>query len=351
MRNAWVVLVVAAFGCSLADVGDEDVCSLAAQHLAACLGADMPAPGSCDATSAVQAQQVLAQDCATLQDQTRSAQGLYDAACQLLPMLCQYFSGGGSGGGGGDAVFRIGDCWQRPEGWCFDMVKVGDGCTELMEWDEWHAGFTYTECLHPFGNRCRLARVCGPFADKGQCVDQVSHHNDMQRCSEENDDNGTGTGPLDGSRFRVTDCWEEGNNQFCFHMVKKQNPSDPGACTELMEWGEWHDPSFTSVKCNEPQGNRCRQARVCMQFPNKGECINQVQHRPDSAQCNVDQPNQDPSDGESCAYNNGTNYRKCRDCGWQFCLSSGKWAACAPNPSVFPCEGGQTCSQDAYCHW
>ena len=54
--------------------------------------------------------------------------------------------------------------------------------------------------------------------------------------------------------------------------------------------------------------------------------------------------------GGSCSWNNGTNFRKCGDCGWQFCLSSGKWSsACSPKKDVYPCLLGQTCGTNALC--
>jgi len=50
--------------------------------------------------------------------------------------------------------------------------------------------------------------------------------------------------------------------------------------------------------------------------------------------------------GGTCSWKNGTNYRKCGDCGWQFCLSTGKWSsACANKPALYPCLSGQTCTK------
>jgi MYXO-CTERM domain-containing protein len=49
--------------------------------------------------------------------------------------------------------------------------------------------------------------------------------------------------------------------------------------------------------------------------------------------------------GGSCAWESGTNYRKCGGCGWQFCLPSGTWSsACEAKPDLFTCMTGQTCS-------
>ena len=49
--------------------------------------------------------------------------------------------------------------------------------------------------------------------------------------------------------------------------------------------------------------------------------------------------------GGSCSWNSGTNYRKCGDCGWQFCLSSGVWSpSCSTKADVYPCLKGQTCT-------
>ena len=52
----------------------------------------------------------------------------------------------------------------------------------------------------------------------------------------------------------------------------------------------------------------------------------------------------------SCTWDNGTNYRKCGGCGWQFCLKSGTWSSsCQARPEAFACPGGQTCSTSATC--
>lgn len=54
--------------------------------------------------------------------------------------------------------------------------------------------------------------------------------------------------------------------------------------------------------------------------------------------------------GGTCQWDNGTNYRKCGGCGWQFCLKSGSWSsACAPAPTIFPCAASQTCGANAQC--
>jgi MYXO-CTERM domain-containing protein len=56
------------------------------------------------------------------------------------------------------------------------------------------------------------------------------------------------------------------------------------------------------------------------------------------------------SQAGSCSWENGTNYRKCGGCGWQFCLSDGTWSLdCEPKPDVFSCPAGQTCGNDALC--
>ena len=52
----------------------------------------------------------------------------------------------------------------------------------------------------------------------------------------------------------------------------------------------------------------------------------------------------------SCQWKSGTNFRKCGDCGWQFCLSSSVWSSvCAAKPEIHPCPGGQTCASSALC--
>jgi hypothetical protein len=62
-------------------------------------------------------------------------------------------------------------------------------------------------------------------------------------------------------------------------------------------------------------------------------------------------PPASPGGGGGCDYAGGTNYRKCRGCGWQFCMSSGTWStSCAPKASVFPCPQGTSCGGDAWCH-
>jgi hypothetical protein len=61
-------------------------------------------------------------------------------------------------------------------------------------------------------------------------------------------------------------------------------------------------------------------------------------------------PAASPASSKSCSWNQGTNYRKCSGCGWQFCLSDGTWSkSCQPRPEVHPCPGGQTCGSDALC--
>lgn len=64
-------------------------------------------------------------------------------------------------------------------------------------------------------------------------------------------------------------------------------------------------------------------------------------------------PTEDHHDqaGVACAYQGGANWRRCNQCGWQFCLPSGQWAQCQrpQNPNRFPCAGGQTCRADGFC--
>ena len=61
-------------------------------------------------------------------------------------------------------------------------------------------------------------------------------------------------------------------------------------------------------------------------------------------------PSQPLNQGGTCQWQNGTNYRKCGDCGWQFCLSSGVWStACAAVPQLHPCPPGQSCGSNAKC--
>ena len=55
--------------------------------------------------------------------------------------------------------------------------------------------------------------------------------------------------------------------------------------------------------------------------------------------------------GGGCAYQGGTHWRRCNDCGWQFCLSNGTWADCqrpASDPNKFGCGGGY-CRADGFC--
>lgn len=52
-----------------------------------------------------------------------------------------------------------------------------------------------------------------------------------------------------------------------------------------------------------------------------------------------------------CEWKGGYNYRRCKGCGWQFCLASGLWSSqCNARPSIYPCPRGKTCNlADATC--
>jgi hypothetical protein len=56
-------------------------------------------------------------------------------------------------------------------------------------------------------------------------------------------------------------------------------------------------------------------------------------------------------EGGWCSYSGGNNWRRCNECGWQFCLPNGTWAACQrpQNPNKFPCGGGRFCSSGGHC--
>jgi hypothetical protein len=57
--------------------------------------------------------------------------------------------------------------------------------------------------------------------------------------------------------------------------------------------------------------------------------------------------------GGWCAHQGGNNWRRCRQCGWQFCLSNGQWAPCQkPQNNDFNSScGGAWCGGDGYCHY
>jgi hypothetical protein len=198
MVKSKLIAVAAVLALGACNVGGTEptVCELAADHVAACIGADpVNVSPVCGPDEAAQAQQALGMECSAFQDSVRSTTGLKDVICQFLPFLCQLVGGGGGNTGnpgynaGGHLppdMFRIQDCWQQPQGYCFDVVKVQGGCTVAMERPEWHRdhhpNFTHSECREAHGNRCRLARVCIQMQDKGQCVGGIPHHNDLPMC-------------------------------------------------------------------------------------------------------------------------------------------------------------------------
>ncbi len=60
----------------------------------------------------------------------------------------------------------------------------------------------------------------------------------------------------------------------------------------------------------------------------------------------VDEPKPTSQPG-SCAWESGSNKRRCGGCGWQFCLSSGTWSSqCVAH---YGCPFGQTCAADGQC--
>jgi hypothetical protein len=55
--------------------------------------------------------------------------------------------------------------------------------------------------------------------------------------------------------------------------------------------------------------------------------------------------------GGWCSHQGGHNWRRCRQCGWQFCLPSGQWAPCQrPENNQFKHACGGKCSYNGTCY-
>ncbi|MCK6574002.1 hypothetical protein L6V77_23225 [Myxococcota bacterium] len=65
-----------------------------------------------------------------------------------------------------------------------------------------------------------------------------------------------------------------------------------------------------------------------------GDC-NECGHRGCTGQCTW----------EGCGNGDGTLFRRCRDCGWQFCCPNGDWCNCAAH---YACGAG-SCTADGFC--
>jgi len=93
LAPATLLLWLALAGCA---ASEEDLCAEAGQHLQSCLGVPVrPRPG-CDVDLA---QQVLATDCAGLEDGVRGASGLFDDLLGLFDVDIEWagwFDGGGA---------------------------------------------------------------------------------------------------------------------------------------------------------------------------------------------------------------------------------------------------------------
>jgi len=87
--------------------------------------------------------------------------------------------------------------------------------------------------------------------------------------------------------YRINDCWNSPHHpgSFCYDLVRI-NPDSH--CTEMMERWEWQKDRYNHVECLQPEGDRCRLARVCEPFQHKGQCVAQVFHHHDQPRC---QPN------------------------------------------------------------
>lgn len=90
-------------------------------------------------------------------------------------------------------------------------------------------------------------------------------------------------------QFRIADCWNNPQWGFCYDVVKINAGS---GCTALMEPAEWQRPGYTHYECTQPDGMRCRLARVCQQFSDKAQCVSSVQHHTDLPRCQAWHPGQ-----------------------------------------------------------
>jgi len=113
-----------------------------------------------------------------------------------------------------------------------------------------------------------------------------------------------------GNIFRIGDCWHEAQFGFCYDIAKVNNHDN---CTLMLDRPEWQLPHYTRYQCLQPDGDRCRLVRVCQQFADKAQCINNVPHHNDAPKCQAapsEHPGH-PAPGSSCN-NDG-------DCGGGIC--------------------------------
>jgi len=284
-------LFIAASLVFLISCGDAEqtVCDQAVQHVAACLSHDVEtAAPVCTADAASQAEKALQMSCSQIANGERSSMFVQDLMCKLLPFVCQIVGGGSSSSG---ETRRINDCWNDPQhGWCVDVVKLGNGCTQPMDQQEWLPSqnpWTHAECREMRDGRCRLARVCfNNIPDAAQC-NHIQHHNDQPMCENHND----GDPGHQGDLRRISDCWHDFNHGWCYDAIKLGNEPgvfSGGACSRLMEHHEW-DPwqhGYSHAECLENHGGRCRVVRICRNdLADKAQCLNQTDHHHDLPMC------------------------------------------------------------------
>lgn len=127
-------------------------------------------------------------------------------------------------------------------------------------------------------------------------------------------------------------------------------PDEPPACADLREVITGWDG------CLPLKQQRCCSQQSCVNAPAPAGCL--CEYVGDCESYGTPPPPAPPPPSDpasppvpaSCDFKGGTNYRRCGDCGWQFCLANGQWSAsCAPKPEIFPCAAGQTCGADAKC--
>jgi hypothetical protein len=266
---------------------DQTVCDLAVQHVSACLNQSVDTQAAvCSADAASQAQNVLRMSCSDVAGGERSTMVVDDLVCKLLPFVCQL--GDKLGFGASGKTRRINQCWHDPHhGWCVDVVKIGNGCTKLMDQHEWLSGqnpWTHAECRDMRHNGCRLARVCFGNNDMDKC-NHVQHHSDQpQICS----DNQWGWGEHHNGDFRrISDCWHNPHHGWCYDAIKLD-----GGCSRLMDHHEWAGQhGYSHAECRENHGGGCRVVRLCRDnISHKSQCLGDSHHHHDVPMCHNNLP-------------------------------------------------------------
>ncbi|MFN3201252.1 MAG: hypothetical protein ACE366_22820 [Bradymonadia bacterium] len=122
-------------------------------------------------------------------------------------------------------------------------------------------------------------------------------------------------------------------------------------CGNDQRWGDWSACAGAGV-CRPGQSEACGNCgtRRCTDACQWGACEGQGVCAPgsqgDCGECGARTCSNQCTWG-SCGNGDGTEWRRCNQCGWQFCCPDGDWCECAGN---FPasCNGGQ-CTDTGAC--